>query len=294
MNSREILDIYRNGGINDINVKTLIKIAFLQYKKDKNEFKKSTEYDFIPQNLIKLYYSNGSENSDFENIVLNFKKKYIIQESKVENVHTKEEIEGLGVVYDYIRSDEWKKCPNIYIMMMINLKLFSLTPYPEAGGKFRNANAYLKNSTANLVPYNQIDAEIAKLYPKFQELLKMGLSLGMGMEENEDMILEYINKCLELKCRLIEIHPFQDGNGRTMRALTNLLFKIANIPPIYVKLSERDTYLEAMSLALEEQDYSKIQEFYYYKICDSILELDIYQKINKEPTLNKIKVKEKK
>ena len=29
-----------------------------------------------------------------------------------------------------------------------------------------------------------------------------------------------------------------------------------------------------------EQDYSKIQEFYYYKICDSILELDIYQKIN--------------
>ena len=38
MNSREILDIYRNGGINDINVKTLIKIAFLQYKKDKNEF----------------------------------------------------------------------------------------------------------------------------------------------------------------------------------------------------------------------------------------------------------------
>lgn len=294
MNSKEILDIYRKSGINDINVKTLIKIAFLQYKKDKNELKKSTEYDFIPQNLIKLYYSNGSENSDFENIVLNLKKKYIIQESKVENVHTKEEIEGLGVVYDYIRSDEWKKCPNIYIIMMINLKLFSLTPYPEAGGKIRNANAYLNNSTANLVPYNQIDAEIAKLYPKFQELLKMGLSLGMGMEENEDMILEYINKCLELKCRLIEIHPFQDGNGRTMRALTNLLFKIANIPPIYVKLSERDTYLEAMSSALEEQDYSKIQEFYYYKICDSILELDVNQKINKELTLNKIKVKEKK
>lgn len=291
MNSREILDIYRKSGINDINVKTLIKIAFLQYKKDKNEFKKSTEYDFIPQNLIKLYYSKGSENSDFENIVLNFKKKYIVQESKVENVHTKEEIEGLGVVYDYIRSDEWKKCPNIYIIMLINLKLFSLTPYPEAGGKIRNANAYLKDSTANLVPYNQIDAEIAKLYPKFQELLKMGISLGMGTEENEDMILEYINKCLELKCRLIEIHPFQDGNGRTMRALTNLLFKIANIPPIYVKLSERDTYLKAMSSALEEQDYSKIQEFYYYKICDSILELDVNQKINKEPTLKKIKSK---
>ena len=122
----------------------------------------------------------------------------------------------------------------------------------------------------------------------------MGLALGSGIEENEDNILEYINKCLELKSRLIEIHPFRDGNGRTMRALTNLLFKLANIPPIYVKLSERDTYLKGMSSALEEQDYSKIQEFYYYKICDSILELDVNQKINKEPTLNKIKVKEKK
>ena len=48
------------------------------------------------------------------------------------------------------------------MVSILNLKLFSLTPYPEAGGKIRNANAYLNNSTANLVPYNQIDAEIAK------------------------------------------------------------------------------------------------------------------------------------
>ena len=76
-----------------------------------------------------------------------------------------------------------------------------------------------------------------------------------------------------------------------MRALTNLLFKLANIPPIYVKLSERDNYLKAMASALEEKNYSKIREFYYYKICDSILELDVNDKINKEPTLIKIKSK---
>lgn len=76
-----------------------------------------------------------------------------------------------------------------------------------------------------------------------------------------------------------------------MRALTNLLFKLANIPPIYVKLSERDNYLKAMSYALEKENYSQIREFYYYKICDSILELDVNDKINKEPTLIKIKSK---
>ena len=155
---------------------------------------------------------------------------------------------------------------------------------------FMDENVIIINSD-EIKPFHPQSEEIAKLYPKFQELLQMGLALGSGIEENEDKILAYINKCLELKCRLIEIHPFRDGNGRTMRALTNLLFKLANIPPIYVKLSERNNYLKAMSSALEEQDYSKIREFYYYKICDSILELDVNKKINKESALKKIKLK---
>lgn len=50
--------------------------------------------------------------------------------------------------------------------------------------------------------------------------------------EREDKMIEYINECLKLKCHLIQIHPFQDGNGRTMRALVNMLFKVAGIPPV--------------------------------------------------------------
>ena len=60
-------------------------------------------------------------------------------------------------MYDYIRSDEWKKCANIYIIYLINLRLFSQTPYPEAGGKIRNSDCYLRDSSINTCPYNQID-----------------------------------------------------------------------------------------------------------------------------------------
>ena len=86
----------------------------------------------------------------------------------------------------------------------------------------------------------------------------------------------------ELNCKLIKIHPFFDGNGRTIRAFTNLLFIIANIPPIYIKAKERNEYGKVMNLALVYGDLSQIKRFYYYKICDSIYELDIKPKLSKE------------
>lgn len=279
MSSKDIIKLLCNEGYDEIDIETMIQIAFSIYK---TQIKKHNSYDYIPQNLIKLYYSRDNNHSAFSNIISNFKKKYIEQESKLEGAHTIEEINGLGLVYDYIRSEEWKTCANIYIIMLINLKLFSLTPYPEAGGKIRNANCILKDSGVNTCPYNEIDKEIFKLYSTFDQLLKRGILLSENNTiDNEENIIEYINQCLKLKCRLIEIHPFPDGNGRTMRALVNLLFKVAGLPPIYVKLSERKKYLEATNKAIIDKDYSYINKFYYYKICDSILELDVNQRIQK-------------
>ena len=290
MSSRDILEQFIQEGDFEIDIETMIQVAFTKYKNDKKIRTIYNSFDFIPQNLIKLYYSIDANHSDFKDIIYNFKKKYIEQESKLEGVHSIEEINGLGIVYDYIRSDEWKKCPNIYIIMLINLKLFSLAPYPEAGGKIRNANCYLKDSLINTCPYNQIDKEISNLYSVFEQIKNIGIELGTNIGiENEDKIIEYINTCLRLKCRLIEIHPFSDGNGRTMRALTNLLFKLAGLPPIYVKAIERKKYLSAMNKAITEKDYSWINKFYYYKICDSILELDVNKRIRKGSKLKSLK-----
>ena len=215
MSSKKLLTLLYPNGYDDMDIETMIEVIFSAYKSKKKEY---NCYDFLPQNLIKLYYSRDNYHSDFSHIISTFKKKYIEQESKLEGVHTPEEINGLGLVYDYIRSDEWKNCANIYIIMLINLKLFSLTPYPEAGGKIRNANCILKNSSVNTCPYNQIDQEIAKLYVEFDQLLKTGLLLAENNFEtdeekianNEDKMIDYINQCLNLKCRLIQIHPFQD------------------------------------------------------------------------------------
>ena len=78
--------------------------------------------------------------------------------------------------------------------MLINLKLFSLTPYPEAGGKVRNADCYLQNSNISTCPYQIIDKEISKLYFEFDQLKTRGIELGDNNTfDNEDKLIEYIS-----------------------------------------------------------------------------------------------------
>lgn len=279
MSSDKILSIIAGENFDE---RGLIELLFDQYRISRKKRTLYNEDDYIPQNLIKIYYSSN-DRSDFTDIVEVFKRKYTNQESRLENVHSKKEIEGLGLVYDFIRSDDWQKCPNIYLLLQIHRILFSKTPYPEAGGVFRTINVYLPGTGVSTSNYDMIASDISKLYMEFNDLLKKGINLGIyNHSENEDNLIKYINECIVLKCKLIKIHPFYDGNGRTIRALVNLLFKLAGLPPIYVKLSERVPYETAMNKAIIEKDYSLINKFYYYKICDSILELDINERENIE------------
>jgi len=75
---------------------------------------------------------------------------------------------------------------------------------------------------------------------------------------------------------LIKLQPFLDGNKRTFRALLNLLLKKVGIPPIYIKQEEREVYKRELLKAIIEADYSGIIRFYYFKIADAIVSLDIY------------------
>jgi hypothetical protein len=61
------------------------------------------------------------------------------------------------------------------------------------------------------------------------------------------------------------------------------MFKNRNIPPVYILKKERTVYKDALIKAIKDEDYTDIINFYYFKICDSIYELDIKQYIDNKP-----------
>ncbi len=270
---------YNFNDFSDEEAREYISLLFDGYQKRKKE-KRLYKHDGVPEIIIKTYYS-FVDKPNFDQIVYNFKRRYIYNENKMEEVEHSCEEKGLASVYDYILKKEDLENISIYDLSYIHEALYSKTPHPEFGGKYRTREIYLlgeeengiKTGSVELCPYWNITHEMNNLRPEVDALVKRGLALGRI--SNVSKLIDYINDCVKLKCKLIKIHPFGDGNGRATRGFINLLFRLANIPPVYIKNKEKIKYQHAMNKALVNEDYDDIINFYHFKICDSIMALDI-------------------
>jgi Fic family protein len=70
--------------------------------------------------------------------------------------------------------------------------------------------------------------------------------------------------------RLVAIHPFADGNGRTARLLMNLLLLREGYPPVAVRPEDRKTYLDTLEQASLRDDLNPFQTFMHRRL-DAIL-----------------------
>ena len=142
----------------------------------------------------------------------------------------------------------------------------------KIGGQLRN------NNNDDEVRLNKVDIDI----PKPEEALKL-MNEYLSKEKVDEFncafqsenVIEYISYCVKETTKLIKIQPFFDGNKRTFRALLNLMFKAKGLPPVYIRTGEREAYKKALYNAMKYEDYSYITDFYLFKICDSIYELDV-------------------
>ena len=237
----------------------------------------------VAKSVIREYYSNKVKRLDPSIINRRFLNQYIRNESAMEGVHEKCEIKGLAVMYEDMCEMPLNDF-ELFSILTLHRDLYSMCPHPEAGGKFRTGDVYLPGAGVDLVNYSFIFDKMLEYEEVFNPLKEM----ATYMKNNNvySCLEDYVSRCVRFSCDLIKLHPFQDGNGRTVRCFLNKMFIEAGIPPVYIKLDEKNEYARALNLANNEGDYNDIIGFYLYKICDSIIELDINQRIEAEKNSN--------
>ncbi len=112
----------------------------------------------------------------------------------------------------------------------------------EFSGRFRNSGVRI--SGANFSPPNAL-----KVYDLIDEL--------MNWVNNESSSINIIVKSCVFHHRFVWIHPFFDGNGRTVRLLFNLLLMQEGYPPAIILKNDRKKYYDALNKA-NNGDYSKL------------------------------------
>ena len=110
----------------------------------------------------------------------------------------------------------------------------------EFAGRFRTSGVRI--SGANFVPPNALRV------PDFIEDLIQWVNTSD---------IDILVKVCIFHHRLVWIHPFFDGNGRTARLMFNLLLMKEGYPPAIILKNDRKKYYEALNSANQE-DYSKL------------------------------------
>jgi Fic family protein len=112
----------------------------------------------------------------------------------------------------------------------------------EFAGRYRNAGVRI--SGANFVPPNalKVDAYMTDL---------------IDWLNDDSILINSVVKAAIFHHRFVWIHPFFDGNGRTVRLAYNLYLMKLGFPPAIILKNDRKKYYDSLNKA-NNGDYSKL------------------------------------
>lgn len=173
-------------------------------------------------------------------------------------------IAGHYQMYEAILESPIKDRCSVFDTFSLNKDLFSCFPFPEYGGQVRKTDTLVMGAQFDTVDPNQIYPELIKIDGEikqhFSEVVQMPLS-------------KYLERVFEFHHRLTVIHPFADGNGRTLRAFMNVMLVRSRICPLYIKCEEKDAYFHALEIADLTGNYDELYEVLFKALLRSHSEL---------------------
>lgn len=160
--------------------------------------------------------------------------------------------------YDFIITDVTKKRQQITIKDILDIHSITLNKIDDTNkGRYRTVSVRLRGSEA-IMP-NPL--KVPELMEEFITWLQ------------SDKTDHLVKIAMDAHFKLVSIHPFVDGNGRTGRLLMNLLLMQEGYPPAIIRKEDRSIYLAS----LEEGQTKGIMSNYYSVMYEALdRSLDIY------------------
>ena len=173
-------------------------------------------------------------------------------------------IAGHFSMYQSIFEIPVKETCSVFDTVGLNTKLYSCYPCPEFGGNFRQSDTLVLGAKFETTHFEEIIPELLKL----ESDLKAWFPARGSMK-----ISEYIENAIVLHHKLTVVHPFADGNGRTLRAFLNMQLVRNGISPLYIKVEEKQAYFHALEIADTTGNYHPLFELIFKVLLRSCSEL---------------------
>lgn len=117
-------------------------------------------------------------------------------------------------------------------------------------GEYRKGNVFAGQTT--FVNFSKIDKLVEELCNDINRKLNENLSL-----------IEKLQFSFEVHFRLVNIHPFYDGNGRTSRLLMNSIQSYWNLPLAIVFSSDKVDYINSIIESNEQNNLDAFHTFMF-------------------------------
>jgi len=179
---------------------------------------------------------------------------------------------NLAEAFDYIQTLVDKKSQNLTAKDILDIHSIILNKIDDTNkGKYRNVAVRLKGSET-ILPNPLKVPELMEEFIKWLE------------SDNPD---NPVKIAIDAHFKLVSIHPFVDGNGRTARLLMNLLLMQAGFPSGIIRKEDRNAYINSLEKGQTKNDLTD-----YYEVMIEAVDrsLDIYLEAIQPERSDKLKL----